>query len=320
MENFKGYISLIENTLARQDFDQEPIELYQPISYILSLGGKRLRPAMVLAGCDLFEGNLDDALLPSLAIEMFHNFSLVHDDIMDDAHLRRGKKTIHEKWNTNVAILAGDAMLVKSYQYLNQVDKSILAKVYEIFSKTALEVCEGQQYDMNFESLSSVSEEDYLEMIRLKTAVLLGAALQIGALIGKASSSQAVALYNFGVDAGLAFQVQDDLLDAFGDPEKFGKKVGGDILQDKKTLLMIYAREFAPVELAALQKENLVGDAKVKAFQKFFIECGAETKAIAKREELLKSALNALASADAKNDKVKTQLTNFAQWLSHRDH
>lgn len=320
MEKFKDYVSLIENSLARQDFDQEPIELYRPISYILSLGGKRLRPAMVLAGCDLFHGTLEDAVLPALAIEMFHNFSLVHDDIMDDAHLRRGKKTIHEKWGTNVAILAGDAMLVKSYQYLNQVDKSILAKVLDIFSKTALEVCEGQQFDMNFETSSSVSEEDYLEMIRLKTAVLLGAALQIGALIGKANTSQASALYKFGVDAGLAFQVQDDLLDAFGDPDKFGKKVGGDILQDKKTLLMIYAKEYAPKELEALQSENLEGEAKVKAFQKFFIECGAETKAISKREELLKSALNALASADAKNDKVKVQLTNFAQWLSHRDH
>ena len=320
MEKFKDYVSLIENSLARQDFDQEPIELYKPISYILSLGGKRLRPSMVLAGCDLFQGTLEDAVLPALAIEMFHNFSLVHDDIMDDAHLRRGKKTIHEKWGVNVAILAGDAMLVKSYQYLNQVDKSILAKVLDIFSKTALEVCEGQQFDMNFETSSSVSEEDYLEMIRLKTAVLLGAALQIGALIGKANTSQASALYKFGVDAGLAFQVQDDLLDAFGDPDKFGKKVGGDILQDKKTLLMIYAKEFAPAELVALQNENLEGEAKVKAFQKFFIECGAETKAISKREELLKSALTALASADAKNDKVKAQLTNFAQWLSHRDH
>jgi len=320
MEKFKDYVSLIENTLARQDFDQEPIELYQPISYILSLGGKRLRPAMVLAGCDLFNGSLEDALLPGLAIEMFHNFSLVHDDIMDDAPLRRGKKTIHEKWNTNVAILAGDAMLVKSYQYLNLVDKSVLAKVLDVFSTTALEVCEGQQYDMNFESSPSVSEEDYIEMIRLKTAVLLGAALQIGALIGKASTNQASALYKFGVDAGLAFQVQDDLLDAFGDPDKFGKKVGGDILQDKKTLLMIYARELAPKELAALQNEKLTGAIKVKAFQKLFIDCGAETKAIAKREELLKSALSALASADAKNDKVKIQLTNFAQWLSHRDH
>ncbi|MGK0407076.1 MAG: geranylgeranyl diphosphate synthase type II [Roseivirga sp.] len=320
MEKFKAYVSMVENTLARQDFDHEPIELYQPISYILSLGGKRLRPAMVLAGCDLFTGNLEEALLPALAIEMFHNFSLVHDDIMDDADLRRGKKTIHQKWNTNVAILAGDAMLVKSYQYLNQVDKGKLAQVLDVFSKTALQVCEGQQYDMNFENSSSVSEEDYLEMIRLKTAVLLGAALQIGALIGQATNSQASALYQFGTNAGLAFQVQDDLLDAFGDPDKFGKKVGGDILQDKKTLLMIYARELAPVELKALENENLEGDVKVKAYQKFFIHCGAETKAIAKREELLKNALSALASADAKNEGVKIQLSNFAQWLSHRDH
>jgi geranylgeranyl diphosphate synthase type II len=271
---------------------------------------------MVLAGCDLFKGNLEEALLPALAIEMFHNFSLVHDDIMDDADLRRGKKTIHEKWNTNVAILAGDAMLVKSYQYLNQVNKGQLAQVLDVFSKTALQVCEGQQYDMNFESSSS----DYLEMIRLKTAVLLGAALQIGALIGQATTSQASALYQFGTNAGLAFQVQDDLLDAFGDPDKFGKKVGGDILQDKKTLLMIYARDLAPVELMALQNENLEGDVKVKAYQKFFRECGAETKAIAKREELLKNALVALASSDSKNEGVKIQLTNFAQWLSHRDH
>ncbi len=319
MERFDRYVKMVESTLARQDFDNDPIELYQPISYILNLGGKRLRPAMVLAACDLFEGKVEDALLPALGIEVFHNFSLVHDDIMDDASLRRGKKTVHEKWNTNIAILSGDAMLVKAYQYIAHVDKAVLPAVLKVFSNTALEICEGQQMDMNFEEQAMVPEEDYLEMIRLKTAVLLGVALQIGALIGGAKTKSAASLYDFGINAGLAFQVQDDLLDAFGDPTKVGKKAGGDILQDKKTLLMIYAAEMDESGLADLRKQALEGSEKVQAYCAFFEKCGARAKAEAKRDALLKDALKALEEAHGKDEDLKAQLAQFAQWLSHRD-
>ena len=319
MQDFKRYQRLLENTLARQDFDHEPQELYQPISYILALGGKRLRPALTLAGCDLFNGELEEALLPALGIEVFHNFSLVHDDIMDEAPVRRGKKTVHEKWNTNIAILAGDAMLVKAYQYVAKVDKAILPKVLKCFSSTALEICEGQQLDMNFEKMESVAEDDYIEMIRLKTAVLLGAALKIGALVGRATEAKAHSLYHFGINAGLAFQVQDDLLDAFGDPSKFGKKVGGDILQDKKTLLRIYARELDPKGTEALTQSSLSGDAKVQAWQKFFVESGARSKAIEKRDFFLGEAHDALKNAAGSNQAVAEQLKEFATWLAHRD-
>jgi geranylgeranyl diphosphate synthase type II len=317
MERFKFYQKQIENVLVRQDFDEEPRELYQPISYILSLGGKRLRPALTLAGCELFNGELSDSLLPALGIEVFHNFSLVHDDIMDQAELRRGKKTVHSKWNENIAILSGDAMLVKSYQYIAQVDASLLPKVLKCFSDTALAICEGQQMDMNFEERMQVSEEEYLEMISLKTAVLLGAALKIGALIGKASVKQANALYEFGVSAGMAFQIQDDLLDAFGDPEKFGKKPGGDILQDKKTLLMIYGQQ--EKEWQALEKEDLQGAEKVKAYCQFFEKSGVRERVTAKRDELLHEALRSLENAEAPNKVVKLQLEEFARWLSLRD-
>lgn len=319
MDRFDRYVKMVENTLARQDFDHDPIELYRPISYILNLGGKRLRPAMVLAGCELFEGKVEEALLPSLGIEVFHNFSLVHDDIMDQASLRRGRKTVHEKWNTNIAILSGDAMLVRAYQYIAQVDKAILPAVLKVFSRTAIEICEGQQMDMNFEERSEVSEEEYLEMIRLKTAVLLGAALQIGALIGGASAKSAESLYDFGINAGLAFQVQDDLLDAFGDANKVGKKAGGDILQDKKTLLMIYAKELDEPGLSDLQAQELQGSEKVAAFCKLFESSGAKAKAESHRDSLLQQALNDLEAAHGKDEALKEQLAQFAQWLSHRD-
>jgi geranylgeranyl diphosphate synthase type II len=321
MQDFKRYQRLLENTLVRQDFDHEPKELYEPIAYILALGGKRLRPALTLAGCDLFEGELADALMPALGIEVFHNFSLVHDDIMDKAEVRRGKKTIHQKWNTNTAILSGDAMLVKAYQYMAKVDQSLLPQILKSFSATALQICEGQQMDMNFETQTEVSEANYLEMIRLKTAVLLGCALKIGALVGKASVKQAQSLYGFGVNAGLAFQVQDDLLDAFGDPDKFGKKVGGDILQDKKTLLMIYSKSSNLPEWQALSGKDFSYSEteKVAAWQQFFISSGAKANAEAKRDALLAEAYQALEQAAGTNAAVQEQLKEFATWLAHRD-
>lgn len=236
---------LIEDAVNNLSFPAKPSELYEPITYIMAIGGKRMRPALLLMACDMFGGDVKKALPPALAIEVFHNFTLVHDDIMDNAPLRRGKATVHEKWNPNTGILSGDVMLVEAYKLMMQVDDSILRRVLEIFSTTAVGVCEGQQFDMNFEQQSEVQIDDYINMIRLKTAVLLGGALNIGALIGGASNEDANLLYTFGEQLGIAFQLQDDILDVYGDPEKFGKQVGGDIISNKKTFLLIKALELA---------------------------------------------------------------------------
>ena len=239
-EAFNGY------TLPAQ-----PAELYEPIRYILSVGGKRLRPALVLMACDMFGGDVHAAIQPALGVEVFHNFTLMHDDIMDNAPLRRGKPTVHEKWNPNIAILSGDAMLVEAYRLMAAAGGNVLKPVLDVFSQTALGVCEGQQFDMNFEESDNVSIDQYLDMIRLKTAVLLGGALKIGALIGGAGTADADNLYSFGMNLGIAFQLQDDILDVYGDPEKFGKQVGGDIISNKKTYLLIKALELAQGKQAA---------------------------------------------------------------------
>lgn len=241
---------LISKAVDALKFPDSPAELYEPISYILDLGGKRLRPSLLLMACDLFGGDVDKAIEPALAIEVFHNFTLMHDDIMDKAPLRRGKKTVHEKWNANVAILSGDAMMVEANKLMMRVDDAILRRVMDVFNETATGVCEGQQIDMSFEQRNNVLIDEYLDMIRLKTAVLLGGTLKIGAIIGGASLNDAQLLYSFGVNLGIAFQLQDDILDVYGDPEKFGKQVGGDILSNKKTYLLIKALELARDEQA----------------------------------------------------------------------
>lgn len=245
MRTFEEICRTIEEALARLTFDQPPRSLFDPITYILSLGGKRIRPALALMACDLFEGKGDDVLQPALGLEVFHNFTLLHDDLMDEADRRRDKPTVHKLWNPNVAILSGDAMLICAYQLVAKAnDKAIL----ELFSRTALEICAGQQYDMEFESRPDVTEEEYIEMIRLKTAVLLACALKVGAMIGGASAADADALYDYGIHIGLAFQLQDDLLDVYGDPKTFGKNIGGDILCNKKTFLLINALSAASEE------------------------------------------------------------------------
>ena len=235
--------SLIANSVADLKFPEYPAELYEPIHYILALGGKRIRPALLLMACDLFGGDVNEALPPALAIEVFHNFTLMHDDIMDNAPKRRGKTTVHEKWNSNVAILSGDVMLIEGYKLMMQVREDILRTVLNIFNDTAVGVCEGQQLDMTFETNIDISIEEYINMIRLKTAVVLGGALKIGALIGNADMKDADLLSEFGINLGVAFQLQDDILDVYGDPEKFGKQVGGDIISNKKTYLLIKALE-----------------------------------------------------------------------------
>ncbi|GAB3542187.1 polyprenyl synthetase family protein [Pontibacter brevis] len=245
----------IHHTLSSLRYGEHPVELYEPIRYIMALGGKRIRPLLVLLAAKMYDDDVDKALLPAAAVEVFHNFTLMHDDIMDKAPLRRGEQTVHEKWNANTAILSGDVMLVRAYQLLLGVEQDKLAQVLELFSETAAQVCEGQQLDMNFERREQVSIQEYIHMITLKTAVLLGFSLELGAILQNAPLSDAEHLKDFGHNVGIAFQLRDDLLDVYGDKAKFGKQVGGDILSDKKTFLMLTALEQANEQ----QRQTIVG-------------------------------------------------------------
>ncbi len=255
MNKIIEYQQQIEQALKGKSYGTHPHELYAPIEYIMAMGGKRMRPVLVCMACDFFGGDVKKALHPALAIELFHNFTLVHDDLMDKAPLRRGSKTVHENWNNNIAILSGDAMMVRAYQELCKAEVEELPKLLEIFSDTAAKVCEGQQLDMNYEMLPKISIHQYIKMIELKTAVLLGGSLKIGAVIGKAREEDAQSLYEFGKHLGIAFQLQDDILDVYADADKFGKQKGGDIIANKKTFLLLKAIEM--VEGNRYMKEEL---------------------------------------------------------------
>ncbi|MFN0173447.1 MAG: polyprenyl synthetase family protein [Saprospiraceae bacterium] len=247
MRNFPKLLDLIASFSKENPFPTSPLELYEPCNYILTLGGKRLRPALVLMGHEIFNNDIEAALPAAWAVELFHNFSLMHDDIMDAAPLRRNEPTVHTKWNSTTAILSGDVMLIYAYRFLARCgDADTVLRLLNIFNRVATEVCEGQQMDINFETRAKVSIREYIQMIELKTAVLLGAALEMGAVCANAPADDAQHLYEFGRLAGIAFQIQDDLLDTYGDPLKFGKQVGGDILQNKKTLLVLKTLEVAP--------------------------------------------------------------------------
>ncbi len=248
MLTIDAYRAAFIKYLEQRVVTKEPQSLYEPITYILKLGGKRLRPVLTLLTAEIFETDYNEALNAALAVEVFHNFSLVHDDIMDDAPLRRGKQTVHEKWDLNTGILSGDAMLIQAYQLFESYDDNIFRGLAQIFSKTALEVCEGQQYDVDFELRNDVTEAEYLKMIEYKTAVLVGAAMKMGALVANASKEDSEKIYEFGRLLGIAFQLQDDYLDAFGNPETFGKQVGGDIIENKKTYLYLKAMKHATKE------------------------------------------------------------------------
>jgi geranylgeranyl diphosphate synthase, type II len=248
MHAIQHYQEFVLNYLKAEDHVREPKNLYEPIQYILGLGGKKMRPVLTLMSTEIFDEDYKKALPAALAVEIFHNFSLVHDDIMDAAPLRRGNATVHEKWNVNTGILSGDAMLILAYQYFEQYDPPVFRDLAKLFSKTALEVCEGQQWDVDFETRSDVSIPEYLKMIEYKTAVLVAAAMKMGAIVAQTSSENGDLIYNFGLNLGLAFQLQDDYLDAFGDPATFGKQVGGDIIENKKTYLYLKAIEFASAE------------------------------------------------------------------------
>ncbi|MCB0819310.1 MAG: polyprenyl synthetase family protein [Bacteroidetes bacterium] len=322
MSNTKGPEDLIDESLAALKFPASPAELYEPIRYTLDLGGKRLRPRLVLMACRMFGQSFENALQPALGIEVFHNFTLLHDDIMDEAPLRRGRPTVHKRWNSNIAILSGDVMFVEACRLMSQAPPETLTAVLDVFYRAATQVCEGQQYDMNFEQRNDVSISEYLEMIRLKTAVLIGAALEIGALCAKASAEDAALLYNFGCDLGTAFQLTDDILDVYGDPEKFGKQVGGDILANKKTFLSLKAFELAgsdtASELRHWYNERSLSTEKVQRVTAIFNELNIRREAENAAEELYRSAMDNLKKLQAKGLDIK-ELEHFANTLMQRE-
>lgn len=299
MKSYKELYNLVEQRISELDYARQPAELYEPIGYMLSLGGKRLRPVLVLMGADLFGADTGKAVPAALAVEMFHNFTLVHDDIMDNAAIRRGRPTVHTKWNSTVAILSGDLMMIKAIDLLCETKDADISGLIGLFNRTAAEVCEGQQWDMNFESESLVSEYEYINMITLKTAVLLGCSLKLGAMIAGASKQDAEHLYEFGKNIGIAFQVQDDILDSFGEGDKTGKKVGGDIASNKKTLLLIEAMNHANPSMRDelshwLGQTNDEHDSKVKAVLAIYEECRVRDKAEALKEHYLQTAFSHL--------------------------
>jgi geranylgeranyl diphosphate synthase type II len=321
MRSFAELLSVFEKHFNRRHFPEHTPTLYDPARYMLQLGGKRVRPVAVLMGNELFGALSDEALVAATAVELFHNFTLIHDDIMDKAPLRRGMETVHTRYGESTALLAGDVMLVQSYNCLNTLSPERVPPVIALFSRTAAEVCEGQQLDMDFEKRESVTLEEYEHMIALKTAVLLGASLQIGAIIGGASEHNQQLLYGFGKNLGIAFQVQDDYLDAFGDPENFGKQVGGDILVNKKTFLTIQALEqagpSARKELLQLMKTN--PEDKVEKVLQIYRDCGIDAHTRLLKDKYFRQALAQL-DAIAVLSKRKAPLAELAEFLINRGH
>ena len=317
------FLQALDVEITRQRYGEQPTELYEPIRYLMALGGKRLRPVLTLLGVSLYTDDWQKAVRPAVAVEVFHNFTLMHDDIMDRAPLRRGQPTVHEKWNGNVAILSGDVMLVQAYELLLDVEPDLLRPVLARFNRTAAEVCEGQQWDMNFETRAAVSEAEYLEMIRLKTAVLLGFALELGALLGRAPAADAFALRQIGQNIGLGFQLKDDYLDVYGQPDKFGKLVGGDILANKKTFLLIDALEKARGATRA-ELERWLGAKefnpveKVEAVTAIYNDLGVAQTAEALMNRYFANAFALLAELPAE-PRRKTILRHFAEQLVGRE-
>ena len=323
MRAISHYQELISKHFDSLILQKKPTNLYEPIQYILALGGKRLRPVLTLMATEVFDADAEKALAAATAVEVFHNFSLIHDDIMDDAPLRRGKETVHEKWNINTGILSGDAMLILAYQYFEEYESTIFRALAKLFSKTALEVCEGQQYDVDFETRDDVTIPEYLKMIEFKTAVLVGAAMKMGAIVAETSTENANAIYDFGLNLGIAFQLQDDYLDAFGNPETFGKQVGGDIIENKKTYLYLKAMEFA----SETQKEQLLhlfsiqpndNTDKINSVKEIFNETGASAATQKAIESYTLKALKTLDEVQISVDK-KNILEAFAQKLMSRN-
>lgn len=313
----------LEEKLKSLNWNKNPQGLYTPVEYSIALGGKRVRPVMCLASCLLFTDDYQKAMPAAIAIEIFHNFTLLHDDVMDKADIRRGNPTVWKKWDANTAILSGDAMLIEAYKLLAQTDSPAFAMILNTFNQTALEVCEGQQYDMEFESRDNVTIAEYMEMIRLKTAVLLAGAVKIGALIGGAADADTEALYNFAIKLGLAFQLQDDLLDTYGDEKTFGKAIGGDIMENKKTYLLISAIERArPEQLNAIRawiaEENPKREEKVEAIRNIYDEIGVKNMTEEKINQLFTQAIQIVREMNISAE-GKLFFTEFANKLLKRN-
>ncbi len=319
----KAYIELIEEELESYNFGSHPHELYEPINYILSLDGKRLRPVLTLMTYRIFNDNYKKAIYPALGVEVFHNFTLLHDDIMDNAPIRRGSPTVHEKWNENIAILSGDVMLIRAYELFIKSGFGDLERLLIKFNKCASEVCEGQQYDMNFESTLLVTETDYLEMIKLKTAVLIGFAAELGAILGGADEKTSDQFYEFGVNIGIAFQLKDDLLDVFADTNKFGKQTGGDIISNKKTYLLIKALENAKNKTKEeldqwLKKKDFDPMEKVDAMTGIYKELGIKKLTESKMNSYFTKGLAIFDSIDIEESK-KLPLKELSLKLMDRE-
>jgi geranylgeranyl diphosphate synthase, type II len=310
---------IIEKELGNLTFPKSPELLYDPIKYIMGLQGKRMRPLLVLMAHQLFDKHVEKALSPAIAIELFHNFTLLHDDIMDKAPLRRGNPTVHEKWNNNVAILSGDVMMIQAYQLLAKVDSNSLREVLDVFSKAAVEVCEGQQWDMNFETQDKVNLVEYMKMIEYKTAVLLAASLQIGAITAGANKEEQDHMYEFGINMGIAFQLKDDLLDVFGSPEAFGKQVGGDILANKKTFLYLKALQLGDdltkEKLQVYYTSNDDSELKVNAVKDIFKNLNIQKHTIDMMKAHYTKAMKHLGAVNSDN---KQPLILFSNKLMER--
>lgn len=323
MQSIQEYQKQISDYFEALQLVKEPKNLYDPIQYIVSLGGKRMRPVLTLMATEVFDTDSKKAIPAATAIEIFHNFSLVHDDIMDDAPLRRGHETVHEKWNVNTAILSGDAMLILAYQHFEEYEPPVFRDLAKLFSKTALEVCEGQQYDVDFETREDVTIPEYLKMIEYKTAVLVAAAMKMGAIVAETSTENADLIYDFGLNLGLAFQLQDDYLDAFGNPETFGKQVGGDIIENKKTYLYLKAIEFAKSEekdqllhLFSIQPND--NSDKIESVKEIFNTTGASDATKKAIEEYTFKAFETLEKINITADK-KALLKVFGENLMRRN-
>ncbi len=323
MRAISEYQDIISSHFSTLTLEKEPNNLYEPIRYILSLGGKRLRPILTLMSAEVFDADCQKAIQAATAVEVFHNFSLIHDDIMDDAPLRRGNETVHEKWNLNTGILSGDAMLILAYQFFETYEPNVFRDLAKLFSKTALEVCEGQQYDVDFETRDDVTIPEYLKMIEYKTAVLVGAAMKMGAIVAETSTENANAIYDFGLNLGIAFQLQDDYLDAFGNPETFGKQVGGDIIENKKTYLYLKALEYSKEE----EKEQLLhlfsiqpsdNTDKINSVKQIFNQTGASDATQSAIQAFTLKAFETLDKMNISEDK-KAVLKAFGDKLMSRN-
>ena len=317
-------LNRIESEISKIYFDLPPRSLFKPIEYTLEFGGKRIRPSMTLLACNIYDQDIENSIKPALGFEVFHNFTLLHDDLMDHADIRRSKPTVHKKWDTNTAILSGDAMVIASYMLIGETPKPYLKKVLDLFSQTALEICCGQQYDLDFERSDNISEEQYMEMIRLKTAVLIACCLKAGAIIGGAPDIEAETLYRFGIYTGLSFQLQDDLLDVYGDSGTFGKNIGGDILCDKKTFLLINAisraneKQKAEMEYFINKNNSFTPSEKIRSYTEIYDQLNIREITQQKINSLFELAIKELSSLKVKTERL-SELTKFTNILMLRE-